>query len=46
MEEWGKPKLVKSSTLVEIQYETEEYLNLVNPLHLRSWFANCCYCTS
>jgi len=21
-------------------------LHLVNPLHLRNWFANCCYCTS
>lgn len=21
-------------------------LNLMNPDHLRSWFANCCYCTS
>ena len=21
-------------------------LQLINPLHLRNWFANCCYCTS
>jgi transposase len=21
-------------------------LNLINPTHLRNWFANCCYCTS
>ena len=21
-------------------------LNLINPQHLRNWFANCCYCTS
>ena len=21
-------------------------LNLINPIHLRNWFANCCYCTS
>ena len=21
-------------------------LNLINPMHLRNWFANCCYCTS
>jgi putative transposase len=21
-------------------------LNLMNPQHLRNWFANCCYCTS
>jgi len=21
-------------------------LNLINPAHLRNWFANCCYCTS
>lgn len=21
-------------------------LELVNPVHLRNWFANCCYCTS
>ncbi len=21
-------------------------LELVNPIHLRNWFANCCYCTS
>jgi hypothetical protein len=20
--------------------------NLMNPQHLRNWFANCCYCTS
>lgn len=21
-------------------------LNIINPMHLRNWFANCCYCTS
>jgi transposase len=21
-------------------------LQLINPIHLRNWFANCCYCTS
>lgn len=21
-------------------------LDLINPVHLRNWFANCCYCTS
>jgi transposase len=21
-------------------------LDLINPIHLRNWFANCCYCTS
>jgi hypothetical protein len=21
-------------------------LNLMNPQHLRNWFARCCYCTS
>ena len=21
-------------------------LKLINPIHLRNWFANCCYCTS
>jgi hypothetical protein len=21
-------------------------LNLINPQHLRNWFANCCYCIS
>lgn len=33
-----------NSTKVDVLMATA--LDLVNPLHLKNWFTNCCYCTS
>lgn len=33
-----------NTKLVDVLLATA--LDLVNPVHLRNWFANCCYCTS
>lgn len=33
-----------NTKLVDVLLATA--LDLVNPIHLRNWFANCCYCTS
>ena len=33
-----------STKMVDVLLATA--LDLINPVHLRNWFANCCYCTS
>ena len=34
----------KTTRMVDILISVA--LKLINPIHLRNWFANCCYCTS
>lgn len=34
------------TTAIRVDQLISTALDLVNPQHLRNWFANCCYCTS